>query len=398
MTLRKLSITTAGIISAILILLPGAAALLFSEQALEQVRSWEKREPIPLDSLMTDASDLGDPAAWNQVTMALSDRIPLRVQLTSALRGLERDLLNRRLFDEVVSCPGPWMYYRPTLDRAPVEPERFTQALDAFRRQATDAGARFFVAPAPDKVSIYPEHLCTHRVAFDAYRQARDDLHRHFAESSEPELIDTWGPLLEAKGRADGLVYFQTDTHYNARGAVIYARTLLQAINPDAWGDAEVVFGAADQKRHDLLQLAGFSGPTEETISFQVKRPDVHAETCYADNAEIECSEAFSLHQHPIRVKVTADSGTTLIPGRTLILHDSFVEGFLKPVLWQFFEDVSYVHVSNLKAGELIAALAVYDQIVISRAERNLNQVAAWMLMPGSATQFGPRLGLNPDR
>lgn len=396
MTQRKRSITIAGLISAVLILLPGTAALLFSARAMEEVRTIENRKPVALAQLMTEPDDWQDPAAWSEVAAALSDRIPLRVKLTRLLRGVERDLFGRRLFDKVVVCPGPWMYYRPSLDHSPVRTQQLDQALSEVRSRTGGERDRFYLAPAPDKVSIYPEALCTHRVTYDALLPGREALHRHFAAGRSKELIDTWTPLLRARRRLPEQVYFQTDTHFNARGALIYARTLVDAIAPEAWAEPNVTIDAARPQRRDLTNLAGLPGPPEATQPLNLERPGVHAHQCHADGEEIDCAEVFSKRKRPTRTSAASAGVAPLIPGRTLIIHDSFVEGFLKPVLWQFFEDLSYTHIDHLKPGELSAALADYDRVIVSRVERNLGGVVRAMAQPPADTQIARRLGLVP--
>jgi hypothetical protein len=395
MTLRQLSITGAGIISAILILLPGTAALFFSQQALEEVRTVQKREPLAFADLVTEPSQLGEPAAWNDVAAALADRIPLRVHLTRLLRGVERDLLGRRRFDKVIVCPGPWLYYAQSLDRVPVTAQRLEQAMDALRAQVDDGRRRFYLAPPPDKVSIYPEFLCSHRLVYERNRARRDTLHEHFAASRSPELIDTWTPMLNAKASSPEPLYFQTDTHYTARGAAIYAKTLIDGISPGLWGEPRVSVGPPSLQRRDLTELAGLPGPTENSHELTVERSGVRLDACRVESVPIDCKDVFSEGGRSARIHVVSDGTTVLIPGRTLIIHDSFIEGFLKPVLWQYFEDVSFIHFNQLEPGDLAASLAAYDRIIVSRVERQLGQVVSQMRKPIADMDLGRRLGLD---
>jgi hypothetical protein len=398
MPLRKLSLTAAGCISAILILVPGAAALMFSSQALEQVRTVEKREPAALTSLMTESMDWGDPAAWNAVAAALSDRIPSRVHLTRMLHGIERDRFGRRLFDKVVACPGPWMYYTRALDRAPTTVEQMDRALATLRALSNAEPDRFYLAPPPDKVSIYPEPLCTHRWIYEAKLSEREALQNYFATSSSPALIDTWSPLRAEKIRSSRPLYFRTDTHHNNAGALIYARTLIDSIAPGSWGDAAITFGAPVSSRRDLVELAGLPGPTEADIPFTMQRPGVRADACYAFGEEIDCADIFSPPRYRIRVRAVSSERLPLIPGRTLIIHDSFVHGFLKPVLWQYFEDLSYIVFDDIELDELAASFATYDRIIISRVERYLRRMIDGIgRLPADGLVTTRQPGLDPD-
>jgi len=398
MTLRKLSLTAAGCISAILVLLPGAAALMFSSQALEEVRTVQKREPAALTSLLTGSMDWGDPAAWNEVAAAVSDRIPSRVHLTRLLHGIERDRLGRRLFDKVVVCPGPWMYYTRALDRAPTSVEQIDQALATLRALTNAEPDRFYLAPAPDKVSIYPEPLCTHRWAYEAQLTERKALHNYFATSSNPELIDTWTPLRAEKAKSSRLLYFRTDTHHNNFGALIYARTLIDSIAPGSWGDAAISFGIPFSSRRELIELAGLPGPTEPDVPFTLQRPGVRADACYAYGEEIDCTELFSTPRYRIRLRAVSSDRSPLIPGRTLIIHDSFVDGFLKPVLWQYFEDLSYILVDDIELEELTASFANYDRVIISRVERYLRRMIDRIArLPVDSLVTARQPGLDPD-
>ena len=93
-----------------------------------------------------------------------------------------------------------------------------------------ERGIRYLVAVAPNKESIYPEHLP------DEYAQVgpvsrMDQIMAHIREKTRLDVLDLRPALMEAKkGRQ---VFYATDSHWNAYGAFPAYRAIIERLGKD---------------------------------------------------------------------------------------------------------------------------------------------------------------------
>src|SRR5204863_1593742 len=78
-----------------------------------------------------------------------------------------------------------------------------------------DRGIRFLVVVAPDKQSVYPDHLPPIRRPIPGNRPL-DRVLAGWHADSKLTVLDLRGPLIEAKQHAQ--VYFRSDTHWSPAG------------------------------------------------------------------------------------------------------------------------------------------------------------------------------------
>jgi hypothetical protein len=82
------------------------------------------------------------------------------------------------------------------------------------RDAAKNNGAEFFIFIGPNKSSIYPEHLPPVIIP------ARRRFISHLLESLNETGVKVYDPTARLVGeKSGGLLYYRTDTHWNARGA-----------------------------------------------------------------------------------------------------------------------------------------------------------------------------------
>jgi alginate O-acetyltransferase complex protein AlgJ len=124
----------------------------------------------------------------------------------------------------VVIGERPWLFYageesieqRRGLRRfSDTDLERWARQLEARRAWLSARGSHFLFVVVPEKQTIYPEALP------DRYgplaRTPLDQLIDYLAAHSQVDVLDLRAPVRAA--RADGEVYFHTDSHWNDRGA-----------------------------------------------------------------------------------------------------------------------------------------------------------------------------------
>ncbi|GIK85346.1 MAG: hypothetical protein BroJett026_08270 [Betaproteobacteria bacterium] len=121
-------------------------------------------------------------------------------------------------------------YFRAVKPFTAADLERWRLDLERRQRWLAERGIRYLVVVAPNKETIYPEHMpaALHPVRSES---RLDQLLRHLAARSSVEVLDLRAPLLEAKRRER--VYHRTDTHWNDAGAHVAAAALLARLH--AW-------------------------------------------------------------------------------------------------------------------------------------------------------------------
>jgi len=196
----------------------------------------EQRTLAPLPPLGADkAALLAFPAAfeaWHD------DRFGLRASLIHAHAWLKVALLDLSPTQKVAIGRDGWLYYATpqaidaTRCATPFPPGQLDSEREIRERRRDWLAARgiaYLDVWAPDKNTVYPEHLprwlaregtACRLPAFIAHMQAR----------STVPVLDLSPPLLDA-ARAQR-VYSPSDSHWNARGALVAAEVICGAI---AW-------------------------------------------------------------------------------------------------------------------------------------------------------------------
>lgn len=169
--------------------------------------------------------------------------LPLRVELAAPARSVYVDWLGVSPVSEVVLGKGGWLYYIGAagdriIDRHVRGRDPFTHdELEGWRtflvertRRYRGLGAKYVLVIAPNKESIYPEHL-PHWIGPRVGPTRLDQLMAHMKSAPEVTVIDLRATLHAAK-RAS-IVYYKTDTHWNTRGAYEAYQEVLRVLTPD---------------------------------------------------------------------------------------------------------------------------------------------------------------------
>jgi hypothetical protein len=174
-----------------------------------------------------------------------------------------------------------------------------------------------------------------------------------------PTTIELWGPVLGAP-RSDDPRYFQRDTHWTETGAMPAIRALVESLRPGLWDSAPPVQTGQKAFVGDLSQLAGL--PSSEVAAI-FERPGVSL---------VSTTVPTSLDgrgQRPVR-RFTTGANEAVVPGRTLILYDSFFASIQGDVASWFAESV-WLHIDDLSLrSEVVGQLPRFDRVVLARTER----------------------------
>ncbi len=172
---------------------------------------------------------------WNteylsQLGDYLQDHFFLRQPMITAWSEGNAALLRSSISDGVVLGKDGWLYYRDTLDdytgSGPMSDGDILSAarnLALVREYCEGQGARFLFTIAPNKNSLYPEHMPDLTV-FSAEKNA-DRLAAALEDEGIPYL-----DLFSLIGGEDETLYFTQDSHWNSKGAALAADAINGAL------------------------------------------------------------------------------------------------------------------------------------------------------------------------
>jgi len=311
------------------------------------------------------ATSLLDGSLTPKLDAFLTDNIYFR-PYAIRLRGELEWLTGGTGTTAVVRGRDGWLFLGDALDPTCVRP--VDQVLASFDRLTASFAAngqdfRFFAIP--DKQSIYPEDLTLGLRPTVCVERDRAALRAGLAKLGN-NAIDGWSALLAAKAAApkwtpQNSLYFLTDSHWTPTGATAAIQALVDSFDPTLWNEAEVVRSGTSRYTTDLARLMGIR--RTERVDKVVIRPDMTITTQNLDAGP-------GLMRTVFRDTVTGPQPT--IPGRTLIVYDSFLAKYPFYVA-PFFADTTWVHISDVMSHpELAAELGRFDHVIFERVERGL--------------------------
>ncbi len=156
------------------------------------------------------------------VSSYFKDRVALRHGMITANSALTASLFGVITNEDVILGLDGWLYYAETLDDyegVNLMPNRECHAaartLSLMREYARGIGVRFLFTAAPNKNSLYPEHMPGRY----AISEATGNAERIFAELDKLEV--PYADLFTLFRSKDEVLYFETDSHWNNRGAAL---------------------------------------------------------------------------------------------------------------------------------------------------------------------------------
>ena len=277
-------------------------------------------------------------------------------------------LLKYRAFDEspvneVIVGRNGWLFYSNPADGLDIRNfgghwphdagvvDGWLIAQEGRRRQYARLGARYLIAVAPDKQSLYPEFV-PFRYGPPAPGVMGELLARLPSYPDVPVL-----DLKPAMREAGGELYYKSDTHWNARGAftaaaIIAARLRLELASVGAIRETD--YAVEESVRHvgDLTNMMGLGLPANDR-AFAFRRRSGGAR-------EIRSTPLSLVFEQP-------GSG---LP-KAVLLGDSFGEA-LAPLLADAFSRLHYYRSSIGGPNPALIAEEAPDVVILISAERNL--------------------------
>ena len=294
------------------------------------------------------------------------EHFAFRQELVTANAKLYSALFHESASDQVIQGTDGWLYYRDSLadyqgtdlmtDRALYD---IAHTAAMTQNYCSLFGIDYLFALAPNKATIYPEHMPYYLRPHASGQSNRTRL-ASFMEQEQVAWLDLSERLKEAKenGEARALpeLYHRTDSHWTAEGAAIAAKEILSRLHISGkdYGSAEYVV------RKD------FSGDLERMLYPAAARPE---EEVYYDPSpsygyvdEVESTFDYYIHT------VSGGAGGSLV-----MYRDSFGNAIL-PFLAEAFESAFFTRGIPYTLTDLYECDA--SAAVFLRAERFLPELA----------------------
>jgi hypothetical protein len=220
---------------------------------------------------------------------------------------------------------------------------------------------------APDKSSIYPDRFRAGRPPAGCTARNRAPIRAALAE--RPGVtFDAWQLLEDARASApEGPpLYFMQDTHWTAAGAAVAVRALIDTFDASLWDPARVIPGDTFAATMDLAAIIGLDAtePGQRILA----RPQMTASRTALPVPEgVDPASVF---------EVRSSGPERVVPGRTLVIYDSFFDGDDRPyvandMVAPFFADTVWIRIDVLLAHpELGQGLGPFDTVILERVER----------------------------
>ena len=326
----------------LLYLIPCAGLLIFGPS---EARA---NEAAPRRPELIDANGALNAGVLDDTEDYVNEAFSLRQELITLWAHVEA-LFGESAEDGVILGSDGWLYYADELaDYTGTEPMTERQVFAAarnlalMREYADGLGADFVFTIAPNKSSLYPEHM-------PAYPRSgeRTDAERLAAEL-EAQDVD-YVNLFELFAAEDATLYFAHDSHWTSRGAALAADALNAALGVESRFADGYEF---ESRAHtgDLFEMLYPAGRDTETDDAPAGLAFTQGEGVRPDSITID----------------TEGSGE----GRLLMFRDSFGE-LLYPFMAEGFAAARFSRQAayDLTLAEELSA----DCVVIEIVERNLS-------------------------
>ncbi len=148
-------------------------------------------------------------------------------------------ILKDNFFNDTYTRDHKWLMYiddlslgdhQNAIPLTPDELQRIQTNLDNFESALAKLGIKFYIIMPPNKNTIYPEYL-TPEIPVIGDESRLSQLMEFQRETGSVKVIDIRNRLNEV--RQDETIYYETDTHWNPRGAYEGYRALIEVIQED---------------------------------------------------------------------------------------------------------------------------------------------------------------------
>lgn len=354
-----------SILFAVGISLPAIAGL-WSRGASDSVAMLENRNAAPWPNGPTSIGEFN--AAPRAIDAFIEDRFGFRDLLTAIDQWIREELDLGFGDGNVLIGDDGWLFLTSggALDmhmgRMPFRGEEanaWLNGAEALNASVTARGATFAILLAPQKATIYAEHLPSFVTA--GRGPSRLDVLEEGAAARGLAIVNAKSRMLEAKG--DGKLYYQSDTHWTARGAWEAYNALIEGLVAQG-----VAVSAIDRRRIRFADF-DFAGDLARMLNrqdrFRESAPSLVIESATSFSVTDVDDFTFDAFKTQITQTDAADKPTLLLIG------DSYAYA-LMPVLRQSFSRVVFTHHHQGAFDRAVLDAYPSDIVVLQMVERAL--------------------------
>lgn len=309
------------------------------------------------------ASNLVDESFYAGLTEAYTDRVPLRDKAITADAWIDVEVFGDSPSPTVGIGADDWLFHADTYQPMcnTVDIAAATETMRNLTAVFADTGKPVAFVIAPDKGGIYPDQLGQLDASFDCARDRSAALQAALAADPPIGWVDAWAAARELRATTDELIYYPHDTHWTTFTAVNISELIIDQLEPGTWDESGTRFIENREYNGDLANLMGL--PRTEWINrYDVNRKDVTLDRQQSGQRKIT------------KYVAQVENGAEVLPGRALVIHDSFGNPLQRP-LANYFEETWFVHWRLLKLGildfeELAEIAADSNYVVVEVVER----------------------------
>ncbi len=310
---------------------------------------------------------VSDGTYFSAVDAYLDDNLPVRPAVIEAKAEFDYQVLGVSSNPSVVVGRDGWLFFdqevAPTCNK---DAATVLQQMDGFAATVGTASRSFYFTIAPDKRTIYPEQLPASLQGVETCTDHERPAMRSGMARRPQTTIDLWGPVDAARESSGSTpIYWPKDTHWNTIAAIAAVRTIVQSIDAAAWSESDVVSLAESQPHgDDLMHLMGIADSVVMP-AVTVSRPGQQIQAV-PPSGPVGFGEATQ--------RFVSEGTAPVIPGRTLIVGDSFFDVAL-PLLAPWFQDLTFVSPARITCPEVLDQLTDYETIIVEQVERDAYRV-----------------------
>lgn len=257
--------------------------------------------------------------------------------------------------------------------------KKWVTTQEARYQYLNDKGIEFFYFIAPNKHSVYSEHL-PHWATVQVDDSFTDNLIRRYGllYSTFP-LIDSRPSLIEAKEEWGDILYGKTDTHWTFLGAYIAYKTLVDRINEETeWNipyiipeKIDIIDVPSGFHLTKMLKLNDIVDFNDHSIEIHYKESETG--TLYKVSSQNRMIEIEPFHRVPWDSTYRIMNSSPLLDKKVLIFRDSFASQ-MSPLLNETFSEIIYIHYNNgLADFKKLVQQYEPDMVIIETGERGMN-------------------------
>lgn len=321
-----------------------AAPLLLMPWVAPSDAAFENRVRARLPAM--EATRLLDVEFYAAIDRAWTDALPLRGELVRLAMQWQYQVLGDVPVERVFVGRDGWIFDRSAFTEPAEVAESERRLLVPPRMLAATcarAGIEFRLVIGPNKSSLYPQQLGPVGELLDAVPRARRAEHlRALEELPIPGYIDLRSEVLAAMEGETETIFPPTGRHWDGRGGWLATASIIRSFDPEGLllADARPQITTREVLAEIPLLMMNLEVPIPRD-GYALERPGV------------SCSlvETLAFRGVPrVRVFRARSDDAPLLPGRTVIVHDSGLEASV-PFLQQFFEELVLVQWDVLARG-----------------------------------------------